>query len=523
MSRTERRPRRSIASRVLASFAILALAFAVTLGWSVVALQQSARDSEEIARGYVPVALRLGQLQATQGTISTLVDGIPDERNPASTKLVLQTLVSARRGKFVETRRAISTGLGASDSPGARQLADELESALSKTEDALGVDSALLDRLFGAIDRGDRPQINAQVVALGAVEHDAASRVRTLSDRVAHAMDDVSADARNRQRRALYALVGLAVLTFVVGVIVSVVTRRLLSPIADMRKRARDVEQGDMSPREVVPTGDEIGELSLAFERMIAAVAAAQEQAVTNERLAAVGKMAAHVTHEIRNPLSSIGLNLELLQEEIAQSGADEQRNLVRAIAREVGRLESLSEEYLRLARLPSPRLDADDLPGMLREVVDFAKPEMSRDAISLELELPAELPPTLFDESQIKQALSNLLRNAREAMEDGGQIVVRARAEGMSVVIDVEDDGPGIPESIREEVFDPFFSTKDEGTGLGLAITRQIVAGHGGMIRCEDVSPHGTVFHISLPFAPTRVAGPLRESEREQPALRSG
>jgi signal transduction histidine kinase len=118
-------------------------------------------------------------------------------------------------------------------------------------------------------------------------------------------------------------------------------------------------------------------------------------------------------------------------------------------------------------------------------------------------------LPPALYDESQIRQALLNLLRNAREAMGDGGTIDLGVRAEGMSVVISVDDRGGGIPDDIRARVFDPFFSTKGEGTGLGLAITRQIVEAHGGTVTCEAREGGGTSFKIALPIAPSRASAP--------------
>ena len=100
-----------------------------------------------------------------------------------------------------------------------------------------------------------------------------------------------------------------------------------------------------------------------------------------------------------------------------------------------------------------------------------------------------------------------NLLRNAREAMPEGGPIEVRVAAEGMSVVVDVDDRGGGIPEDIRARVFDPFFSTKGEGTGLGLAITRHIVEAHGGSIVCEPRQGGGTRFRLALPIAPAKAA----------------
>src|SRR5215467_521500 len=101
-------PRSTVATRVLASFAITVVAFAITFGWSVVAQKRAAEDSEELAKGYVPVALKLGQLRATQATLSTLVDGIPDERNPLSTRLLVETLASVRRARFAETRQAFA-------------------------------------------------------------------------------------------------------------------------------------------------------------------------------------------------------------------------------------------------------------------------------------------------------------------------------------------------------------------------------------------------------------------------------
>src|SRR5206468_7967382 len=139
----------------------------------------------------------------------------------------------------------------------------------------------------------------------------------------------------------------LAALTLGVGVAVSIHTRRLLRPLEHVTERARAVARGDLTQEPIAETDDEIGQLAAAFERMVGAVGKAQSRAVANERLAAIGKMAAHVTHEIRNPLSSIGLNIELLEEELAGGNPSaEAKSLLAAITREVQRLELLSEEY---------------------------------------------------------------------------------------------------------------------------------------------------------------------------------
>jgi two-component system, NtrC family, sensor kinase len=208
-----------------------------------------------------------------------------------------------------------------------------------------------------------------------------------------------------------------------------------------------------------------------------------------------------------------MGLNVELLAEELAPpkyhdgSRRAEVGSLLVAIQREVQRLEHLSEEYLRVARLPQPRMEADDVAAAVCEIVAFARPEIEREGCTVHLEVADLLPPALFDEAQLRQALLNLLRNAREAMPGGGPIDVRVTAEGMGVVVDVNDRGGGIPEEIRARVFDPFFSTKGEGTGLGLAITRHIVRAHGGSVTCETREGGGTCFRVALPITPAKSA----------------
>jgi signal transduction histidine kinase len=508
-----------VATRVLVSFAATVLAFGLTLGFSVAMQRRAAQDNEELAKGYTQVALQLGQLRATQGTISSLIDGIPDERNPVSTRLLLETMAAARRSKLGDTRVALTT-LTEFQTPETRALATQLLAELASVRSALEDDKAGFDDLFRAIDAGDKDGVNRTLVELGAVEHDADRRLKAMSERVSSSMDGLSRAARERERRSILALVALAVLTLGVGVGVSIYMRRVLAPLARVTERAKAVGRGDLTPHDVAPPDDEIGDLAVAFERMVGAVARAQDRAVSNERLAAIGKMAAHVTHEIRNPLSSIGLNIELLEEELAAANVrGESKALLAAITREVQRLEHLSEEYLRVARLPSPRMEADDVGATVREIVEFARPEIDRAGCTVDLFVEDDCPPALFDEAQLRQGMLNLLRNARESMPGGGKIDVDVRSEGMSVVVGVHDRGGGIPDEIRKRVFDPFFSTKGEGTGLGLAITRQIVEAHGGSVTCEPRDGGGTSFKVALPIAPARASAPASARPYRSPS----
>jgi two-component system NtrC family sensor kinase len=507
---SDTKPRSTIARRVLASFAVTVVAFAVTLGWGIVAQRRAADDSVELGRGYVPVAMRLAQLRAAQTTLSTLVDGIPDEREPGSTRVLLETLVGARRTMFTETRTTLGQALPTVGSEATRTLARQLGTELDAIESLLEADRWLFERLFAAIASSDRDGINRTILSLGGVEHEADRRLRLMAARLSASIDELSTEARSREKRSIWALAVLAALTLAVGILVSLHVRRLLAPLARVTSRSRAVARGDLTSREVVPSDDEIGQLEAAFETMVSGLSSAQALALSNERLAAIGKMAAHVTHEIRNPLSAMGLNVEMLEDELSHdsgAGRAEVKNLLKAIQREVQRLEHLSEEYLRVARLPQPRMEADDLASAVREIVEFATPEIENAGCTVALRVPASLPPAFFDEAQLRQALLNLLRNAREAMPSGGPIEVSVSAEGMSVVVDVDDQGVGVPEEIRARVFDPFFSTKGEGTGLGLAITRHIVEAHGGRVTCESRAGGGTRFRIALPIAPSKLS----------------
>jgi len=261
----------------------------------------------------------------------------------------------------------------------------------------------------------------------------------------------------------------------------------------------------------VTPFGDESGEGAargvLVVTEDVSEAIATKSRLIQTERLAAIGRMAAHVTHEVRNPLSSIGLNVDMLGDEIGDSGP-ESKQLLESIQQELGRLESISEEYLRLARLPEPSLNPEDPSHLLRDVAEFVRREMDASGIELRLDLGSPLPEVAMDEPQFRQALLNLLRNAREAMPDGGIAKLEATRYDGGVRIQVHDEGEGIPEQVREHVFDLFYTTKERGTGLGLPLTQQIVIAHGGRITCKARHPQGTSFEIWLPAAARATSG---------------
>jgi len=239
------------------------------------------------------------------------------------------------------------------------------------------------------------------------------------------------------------------------------------------------------------------------LERAYRELQAAQERLVQSERLATIGQMAAKVSHEVRNPLGSISLNAELLEDELCalpEVRRAEAATLLAAIRSQVDVLGAVTEEYLRFTRLPKPKLEPAALGPLLEELGEFVRGELQRRGVHLSLQVSERLPSLSLDPGQIRQALLNLIRNAAEAMPEGGRIDIEARAGASAVEVAVTDTGTGVPEDIRDKIFDPFFTTKEGGTGLGLAIARQIAVDHGGSLRCETGPGIGTTFRLSLP-----------------------
>lgn len=237
-----------------------------------------------------------------------------------------------------------------------------------------------------------------------------------------------------------------------------------------------------------------------------------KNQLLAAERLAAVGRLSAQVAHEIRNPLSAIGLNAELLGDELTQDLEEPRRSeaakLLRAITAEVERLTEVTEGYLRLTRLPRPNRRPIDVNQLVGDLLTMLRPELRAHHIEVSLELASPPAQALADPGQIRQALLNVLRNSREAMSDGGSIRVTTRERAAIVEIEVRDHGPGIAPEVLPRVFEPFFSTKVAGTGLGLSLTRQILLEHSGDIEVANAADGGTRVYITLP-----AAGPSSEA----------
>jgi signal transduction histidine kinase len=310
---------------------------------------------------------------------------------------------------------------------------------------------------------------------------------------------------------------------------------------------------------------DQLLEHQARLEKAYKELQAAQARLVQSERLAAIGQMSAKVSHEVRNPLSSISLNTELLEDELHALPPERRAdaaNLVTAIRSQVDVLSAVTEEYLRFARLPKPKLAAGPLAPVIDDLTEFVREELRARKVDLVVDVAEGMPILRLDAGQIRQALLNLIRNAAEAMPGGGTVTVRAaveqqaagsgqraaggrqeavgrgqRAEGSeqhaggsgqeaagrrqetgqgnpdqqllpdagcplpAVFIEVCDTGTGISAENLGKIFEPFFTSKGGGTGLGLPIARQIALDHGGTLTCENTPAGGAIFRLTLPI----------------------
>ncbi len=232
-----------------------------------------------------------------------------------------------------------------------------------------------------------------------------------------------------------------------------------------------------------------------------------EEARLQTERLAVIGAMSAKLAHEIRNPLSSITLNIDLVRDEIdALSQHDpaksqEARALLKSISAEVRRIQRVVEDYLQFARLPRLRREQVSVNEILLQGLGFLQSLFDACHVTVNTSLEQSLPPLHADESQLWQAVLNLIRNALDAMPSGGSLSISTRREADMVVIRIADTGKGMDEREQQQLFKPFFSTKTGGTGLGLPLTQQIVSEHGGFIRCHTQPGVGTTFAIHLKY----------------------
>jgi two-component system sensor histidine kinase HydH len=231
------------------------------------------------------------------------------------------------------------------------------------------------------------------------------------------------------------------------------------------------------------------------------------ESTMANDHYTELAELAGGFIHEIKNHLSTLGLNLQLLNEDFQDPQNQRERRALGRVQKlqvECQHLVDVSNDFLRFARLQELNLVPTRLGKIVEEMVDFFTPTAQAARIEIKTYLPADLPLVLLDPDMFKQALLNLMLNAEQAMPQGGEITIQASTEdtGCAVCLSIIDTGKGIPADLQPKIFKPFFSTKPGGTGLGLPTTRKIIESHHGTLDVQSEVDKGTKFTICLPRA---------------------
>jgi signal transduction histidine kinase len=321
------------------------------------------------------------------------------------------------------------------------------------------------------------------------------------------------------------------------------VSRTLVLPIVQLAQATLHIAGGDLSRRVPVRSGDEVGQLSRTFnlmaerleaheaerlnfqaelgrqvkertrelEETAARLRTTQVELVRAERIAVTGQLAAGVTHEIRTPLNSLAINVQLLRRELAGRtpvpALQEALGTLRMVEYEVTRINRILDDFVKFARLPTPRFEPVPVAPLLEEVLSLLRAQADGLGVRIEGLSAADVGAVWGDRDQLREVFLNLGQNALQAMPNGGVLGLEIDQDGPWVAITVTDTGPGIPESERERIFLPFVSTKADGLGLGLAIVKRIAEEHGGSVACRNRAEGGARFTVRLPLAERRKA----------------
>jgi two-component system, NtrC family, sensor kinase len=497
--------RLSLSTRIFAGFLVVLLAFSAVMVYTFHGMNRLRQDLHLINKSYLKLTLDLSELSAIQGNLPNKVD---EQRAGLTTSPYLRSQVrEARRFRLIYVQRALETVQASRQlSTAERELRFMSRTAerLTSLEHAFRQNEPAFDALFA--ENAPPAQSAAERVAqqLLPQERKLLQQIRSLRDDLRRQVNSVALQVEENENNAAWATLILAVVAIIVSLAVTVGAQWMLRPLKKLVAGTKRIGSGDYGHRVTVSSRDELGLLAREFNSMAAALEERESRLIRSERMAAAGQIASHITHEIRNPLSSISLNTELLEDELAgleEKNLTEARSLLSAMRREVDRLTDITEEYLRFARLPRPHLAVEDLNEILLNLSSFMASELREKKVEVQHDLP-EIPNVEADENQLRQAFLNLVRNATEAMaQDGGLLQIASASDGEWVQIRIVDNGSGIPSKDLSKIFEPFFSTKKSGTGLGLAITQQIIQEHGGTITVQSKPAQGTAFTIRLPI----------------------
>jgi signal transduction histidine kinase len=323
-------------------------------------------------------------------------------------------------------------------------------------------------------------------------------------------------------------LIAMGVLGLLMILIIAVVSWRFTRPITVLARAANRVKAGDVDFQVPVAQRDEIGALAATFNEMLAGLRSKrelEEELQRAERSAVVGRLASGIAHEIRNPLNFINLSIDHLREKFAppvDGARAEFTRILGTIKDEIGRLNRLVSDFLSYGRPAQLKLAETSARSLIEEVIGLVSAQAEQQGVRIMVQEAGDQSNHLrADAKQLKTCFSNLVINAIQAMPGGGQLAIALRQRGPDLRIEFADTGLGIAPEAIENIFEPYYSTKETGIGLGLPLTKKIIEEHGGQITVASELGAGTTFTVTLPREPNgREQSAAQPSEVVQPTL---
>ena len=331
---------------------------------------------------------------------------------------------------------------------------------------------------------------------------------------------------REQSQERLMAIVGLSILLIL---IIALVSWRFTRPIQELSSAALRVSSGDFDFSVPATQRDEMGALARAFNEMLAGLRVKrglEERLQRAERSALTGRIASGIAHEIRNPLSFINLTMDFMRDKFtpaSETARADYTKLCDSVKDEIARLNRMVGDFLSYGRPARLKLREINARGLIEEVMSLVRAQAEQQGISLSVEEKASDNGATGDihfrgdAEQLKTCFSNLAINAVQAMADGGALKFTLRPQKNNFRFEITDTGPGIAPEVMEQIFEPYFSTKETGIGLGLALTRKLIEDHGGQITVSSETGAGATFTVTLPREP---ALEQRAAFSPQPAL---
>jgi signal transduction histidine kinase len=299
-------------------------------------------------------------------------------------------------------------------------------------------------------------------------------------------------------------------MVFAVGIALTIfLASRYTTPIHNLVDHFKRVSAGDLSMTVPVGSNDEIGEMSDGFNKMVEKLRereALEKRLYEAEHLSRVGQLASGIAHEIRNPLNYISLAIDHLKAEVLPACGDKRceiEELTDKIKEEVRRANYMVINFMNYGRPLKLRRLSVSYVDLIEKVLPVLQPRLDEQHVTVELQIPEELPQLWVDQELLRNCILNFINNAAQAMPDGGRIMLGACQGHDRVNLTFEDQGCGISPDDISKIFQPYFTTKDVGIGLGLAITERIIKEHGGEISVASEIGSGTKFTVSLPLQP--------------------